>query len=452
MKKILFLLVLLCAVTATTASKADYIFYFIGDGMGMGPAMAAQFYNKNVQRNDTPLPMFQAPYGGWLQTYSASDDVTDSAAAGTALATGNKTRNGMLGMDADSTAVDAVSTTLQRMGYGIGIVTSVAADDATPGAFVSHVPSRKHYYDICRQMSATNYEFIAGPYLRGAYTDGKPNDIFDLLEQNSVQVVRGASQIDSITSRKVLLLNKEKGAPYAIDSVAGMLSLPEMTQACIEHLEKYSPRKFFAMIEGGKIDHALHGNDAGTAVKEIIDFNKAIAIAMEFYRRHPDNTLIIITADHDTGGLVYQGQGNAMRYIDCQKVSKEVFSEFCKSRHLSRERFEWEDMKKYLDDNLGLYSVVKLSKKQKEAIRKAYKENFEDHKGEEQQTLYASFHPFAVKVFETFNQVCGFSFTTTHHSANPVPLFVMGCGADDFHGVLNNNELVGKIVKAAKGR
>lgn len=452
MKKILFLLALLCAFSATAAPKADYIFYFIGDGMGMGPAMAAQFYNKNVQGNDTPLPMFQAPCGGWLQTYSASDDVTDSAAAGTALATGHKTRNGMLGMDADSTAVDAVSTTLQRMGYGIGIVTSVAADDATPGAFVSHVPSRKQYYDICRQMAATNYEFIAGAYLRGAYTDGKPNDIFDLLEQNSVQVVRGAGQLAGITSRKVLLLDENRSAAYTIDSVAGKLSLPEMTQACIEHLEKYSPRKFFAMIEGGNIDHALHGNDAGAAVKETISFNKAIALALEFYRRHPDNTLIVITADHDTGGMAYQRQGNAMQYIDCQKVSKEVFSEFCKSRHLSRERFEWEDMKKYLEDNLGLYSVVKLSKKQKEAIRKAYKETFEDRKGEEQQTLYASFHPFAVKVFEIFDQACGFGFTTTHHTANPVPLFVMGCGADDFHGVLNNNELAGKIIKAAKGR
>lgn len=447
-----FLFVLFFGLSANAAPKADYIFYFIGDGMGMGPSMAAQLYNKNVLGNAEPLPMFQAPYGGWLQTYSASADVTDSAAAGTALATGHKTKNGMLGMTPDSVAVDAVTAPLHKHGYGIGIVTSVDADDATPGAFVAHAPSRKDYRPICGQMAVSGFEFIAGASLRGAYTDGKPNDVFGIFEENGVQVLMGPSGLDSIESRKVLVLGDRSRRPYfglTYDSVPGALTLPMLTEACISHLEKYSPAKFFAMIEGGNIDHCLHGNDGGQAIKEIMDFNRSIAMAIEFYKKHPENTLIVITADHDTGGMAYLRKDNSLRYVDSQKISKDVLSDFCKSRQLSKESFGWEDMKKYLDDNMGLYSTVKLSKKQKQAIRDAFTETFEKKQGEEQQTLYASFHPFAVAVFEVFNQACGFAFTNLSHTANPVPLFVMGCGAENFHGVLNNNELAERILKAA---
>jgi len=447
--------VVLGTASAAAAPKADYIFYFIGDGMGMGPAMATQLYNKNILKNETPLPMMQATHGGWLQTYSASDDVTDSAAAGTALATGCKTRNSMLGMTPDTISIDAVSATLQAMGYGIGIVTSVAADDATPAAFAAHVPNRKMYYEIGRDIACSGYEFFAGAGLRGTKTDGQDNGLLDLFAQNDVQILRGAKQIADISSRRVLLLGDgkaEHNIGYTIDSLDNVLTLPMMTKTCIEHLEKYSPKKFFAMIEGGNIDHALHANDAGAAIKEIINFNEAIALAMDFYHKHPDNTLIIITADHDTGGMAYQKQGQVMANIDYQKVSKEEFSEFCKAVLLSRQRFDWEDMQKYLSDNLGLYSHIKLSDKQEKAIRRSFSDTFENHGGKDQKTLYASFNRFAATVFDIFNKTSGFAFTTTHHTANPVPLFVMGCGADKFSGALNNNSLAGKIILSAKGK
>lgn len=137
----LFLGAALLASASAWAQAPKYIFLYIGDGMGMGPVNTAQTYNRTILRADKPLTMMQMPVVGWCTTYSASADITDSAAAGTALSTGYKTKNGMLGQNPDSVAVESMALKLKRMGYGVGIATTVAADDATPGAFYAHVPA-----------------------------------------------------------------------------------------------------------------------------------------------------------------------------------------------------------------------------------------------------------------------------------------------------------------------
>ena len=115
----------LCAALGVSAQAPRYIFVYIGDGMGMGPVVAAQTYNRTILKNDTPLNMMQMPVVGWCLTYSADADITDSAAAGTALSTGHKTRNGMLGMDADTTSVTSIASTLHDMGYGVAVTTTM---------------------------------------------------------------------------------------------------------------------------------------------------------------------------------------------------------------------------------------------------------------------------------------------------------------------------------------
>lgn len=194
---------------AAQAQNPKYIFMYIGDGMGMGPVVAAETYNRTILRSDKPLTMMQMPVVGWCMTYSASSDVTDSAAAGTALSTGYKTTNGMLGMRPDSTEVCSIARELKNMGYGVGVVTSVAPDDATPGAFYAHVPSRKMYYEIGTQMAESGYEFVAGAGLRGLSSDGRETDLADRFAKNGVQIVRGPEAVVSIASDKVLLLNPE---------------------------------------------------------------------------------------------------------------------------------------------------------------------------------------------------------------------------------------------------
>lgn len=439
---------------ASTAMAADctprYVFYFIGDGMGLGPVGAAQTYLREKFGEERHLLLDSLEVMGWCKTYSASSPVTDSAAAGTALSTGTKTKNGMLGMNPDTVAVTSVAAQLFDRGYGVGLVTSVAPDDATPGAFYAHVPSRKMYYTIGTQMARSGYQFVAGSGLRGIWEDGRDTDLLSVFAENDVQLLYGAEGIDRISSEKVLLLGPEDGKDwsigYTVDSIPGALNLPQMTRACLRHLEQTSPDGFFMMVEGGNIDHALHGNDGGAALKEILNFNDAVRVGLEFYRAHPEETLVIVTADHDTGGMALSNNAkDGLLDVDYQKVSKEVFSDYCKSLLRSRNIYTWDDMKEYLNHNMGLFGAIPVSADDEERLHDMFDRTFELRNTSDQETLYANFNSFAVEVFRLFNNHVGFAFTTTGHSGNPVPLCASGCGADMFKGVNNNIDIPERI-------
>ena len=188
-KSVILASILFSGFTNLNAQEGPkYIFYFIGDGMGMGHVAATQAYNRMILGSEEPLLMMQFPVAGMLTTHSASSPVTDSAAAGTALATGYKTKNGMLGMDTDSVAVESIAAQLFSKGYGIGLVTSVPPDDATPGAFYAHVPNRGMYYDITVQAAQSGYQFLGGSKLRGTTDkEGNPNDLIDVLKQYNME-------------------------------------------------------------------------------------------------------------------------------------------------------------------------------------------------------------------------------------------------------------------------
>ena len=444
-KNIFLALVLAGSCMAASAQEAPkYVFYYIGDGMGMQPLMTAQAYNRDILKNEKPLLMFQFPVGSFAMTYSASSPITDSAAAGTALAAGYKTANGMLGVTSDTVPVTSVARQLKDMGYGVGIITSVYADDATPGAYYAHVASRGMYYDIDVQAAQSGYDFIGGAGMKGLVdSNGNPTDIPVIMEENGVQLVRGLKGIKEINSEKVVLLSEE-GRPnynvgYTIDSIPGALTLPLITETCLAHLEKQSPDKFFMMVEGGNIDHALHGNDAGTAIIEILNFNDALKVAYDFYLDHPDETLILVSADHDTGGMSHVKDGLAVyQYV---KVSKEEFSNYCRGIIDSKSPYSWQDMKKYLTDNFGMFTHIKVSEEKEEALRGKFDDTFRLLHTDDQETLYASFNAFSVAVFDIINNAAGTIFTTTGHSGNPVPVFALGVGSEKFKGVNNNTDL-----------
>lgn len=441
---------LLMAASAMAADAPKYIFYYIGDGMGLAPVNAAEVYNRDVRHSDTPLLMNTFPQVGWLTTYSYSSPVTDSAAAGTALATGQKTRNYMLGMGPDTTAVQSVAAELFAKGWGVGIATSVAPDDATPGAFYTHVPNRSMFYNIGCDMAESGYQFFAGAGLRGVYVDGQKTDLLKKLKKSGVQIVYGPSEIQKIKSDRVLLLNPKDTNPgdigYTIDSIPGVLNLPLIAKTCVEHLERTSPDRFFVMIEGGNIDHALHANDGGAAIKEILNFNEALQVAVDFYNAHPDETLIIVTADHDTGGMsLLSSAKHGLKYIDSQRISKEAFSAHCKSMLNDRRIYTWDDMKEILKEKMGLFSTVPVSENDEQRLRNGFEETFKLRNSDDQETLYANFNAFAVDVFSVFNKAAGFAFTTTSHSANPVPVYAIGCGAELFTGYTDNTNISERI-------
>lgn len=462
MRRRFLLLVAAAFISATTffsfGDAPKYIFYFIGDGMGMAPVMAAATYNRSVLGTaELPL-MMTFPVAGQVMTFSASSDVTDSAAAGTALATGNKTVNGMLGVTPDTTAVYSVASILKdKLGYGVGIVTNVAADDATPGAFYAHVAHRSMSKDIDRQFAESKVDFLAGASLNGLYDkEGNSTGVPELFAKNNVRLVNTVEEIGDGNER-IALIEKtpfsKSNVGYVNDSIPGKLTLPAMTQACLDYLVRKSPDGFFMMVEGGNIDHALHANDGGAALKEILNFDQSLALAYDFYLRHPDETLIVVTADHDTGGMAMiapSGAKGGLGNIDFQKVSKEEFSDYCKSILRSRMVYRWEDMREYLADNLGFFTHIRLDEKQEESLHALFDKTFGLRNSADQQTLYASFNEFAVEVFRIFNDAAGLAFTTTSHSGNAVPVFAVGVGAERLKGFNNNVDIPRAILDTVR--
>lgn len=449
------------AVSASAADAPRYIFYFIGDGMGMGPVMATETYSRLVLGNDSlngQLTMTTFPAASIVTTFSASSPVTDSAAAGTALATGHKTRNGMVGMDADTVAVNSIARFLKDAGWGVGLVTDCAADDATPAAFYAHQPNRSMYYEIGKDAASSGYDFIAGAGLRGGKDKktGEATDLYDVIASCGYTVLRGqdgARAVETTDSRKIILLNPEGyGDPsemgFHIDSVGkdGVgLTLPIAMEACLTQLQRNSPDRFFMMVENGLIDHALHGNDGSAAVKQVLGLDDCIRRAYEFYLQHPDETLIIVTADHDTGamsvGCKTTGYNAFPQYVDCQKVSKGILSDEIESMLRSRRRYEWSDIRDFLSDRLGLFSVIPVSDEVAEELRESFDETFHEGKRDDEKGLYKTSNAFAAKVMRVYNNATGWGFTTMSHSGNPVPVYAIGAGSQYFTRHIDNTQI-----------
>ena len=262
-------LVLMVAVlfAAVCFGEIKYVFYMIGDGMGSNQVLAAEMYRAEMEGRigRVPLVMTSFPYFGMATTYSASNGITDSAAAGTALATGKKTNNGCLGVDKDSVAVESIAEQLHKAGWPVGIMTSVAIDHATPGAFYAHVDKRSKYYQIGTQLSETGYEFFGGA---GFHQPVNPEDstainLYDLCEKKGYTFAHGYKDARSkLSANKLILVQETDGIdrtqgcealPYAIDRKGGELTLPAITLTAIDYL--LPKGRFFMMIEGGKIDN-----------------------------------------------------------------------------------------------------------------------------------------------------------------------------------------------------
>lgn len=437
-----------------TAPK--YVFYFIGDGMGVAPAMASATYARNVLgQQELPL-MLTFPNGGWVMTYSANSDVTDSAAGGTALATGYKTNNSMVGMTPDTVPVYSIAKTFKDAGYGVGLVTNVAADDATPAAFYAHVPKRYYADQVDRQFIDSDFDFLAGASLNGLYDNkGKSIGILEEYAKNNIRIIHSPGEVDY--SKRIILLQENPfqsgNTGYMIDSIPGMMTLPEMTGACLDYLQKKTPEGFFMMVEGGNIDHALHGNDALTAITEIYNFNNALRLAYDFMQARPEETLIVVSADHDTGGLSVGNQLNGyIAHFDVlkhQKMSKEMFSDVCKKMLDEGNPGGWEAMQALLKEKFGFWKEVELQDRETEQLEKIYRQVFEEKGAENEKSLYNDFNAFASAVFRTISNKAAVGWTTGHHTGNPVGVYAAGSGSENFSGVFNNIELPVLILKTA---
>ena len=453
---------------SVSAQQAKYVFYFIGDGMGVNQVLGTEMYLSELKGEIgvTPLLFTQFPYSTMATTFSATNGVTDSAAAGTALATGKKTKNGALGVTKDSERVNSVASWAKENGYRVGVSTSVSIDHATPAAFYAHQDKRSAAYQIGLDLIETNFDFYAGSDFVDANNaqakDGKTYEsLYSLAEKAGFTIARGYKDYQKKAKKadKMILFQTEKASqknngsiPYAIDRKKGDMSLAEITRAGINFLSKDLSKGFFLMVEGGKIDWAGHANDAATNFREVIDMDEAIKVAYEFYSQHPDETLIVVTADHETGGIsIGNGSYNLnLQALKSQKMSEEEFTLLVNGlRAKYKNQVPWEVIQKALKENFGFWDSVKLSEKQEARLKAIYDKSFGNQPVDLEKTLYSQSEPISSEAKRILNSIANVGWISGGHSAGYVPVYAIGANAHLFQERIDNTEIPEKIAEAA---
>ena len=442
--------------------KAKYVFYFIGDGMALSQINSTEIF-KGTQNGNGPMgrqPMnFTAfSHQGVQWTQSADTFITESAAAGTALATGNKTNNDILGMDpTKSVKFKTMAEMAKEKGMKVGIVSSVSLDHATPGAFYAHQPTRKNYYEIGQEMINSNFDYFAGGGLLAP--TGKKKDqpnLLDIAKQKGYQVALSIEEIQKIgrgSGKTIAIapnLAAEEAMSYEIDR-GEKVSLAEFTRKGIEVLDNQNG--FFMMVEGGKVDWACHANDAATTVKDVMAFEEAIAEALKFYAKHPDETLIVVTGDHETGGMTIGFAGTGYKTFFSKLGGQTLsYEEFDKQIKTYRDQVGASNAN--LDDWLpalaNQFGMNELTAYEKNRLAQALAASMIDPKkrpADEETTLaYGPYEPFSVTVTHLLNQRAGIGWTTYAHTGVAVPVYAQGTGSGVFEGYYDYTDVAKKMM------
>lgn len=294
---------------ATQNDKPKNIIFLIGDGMGLSQVSASLYFNEN------PSNFERFEFIGLIKTSSSAELITDSAAAATAFASGVKTYNGAIGVTTDTISVPTIVELVSKKGYATGIVSTSSVVHATPASFYAHVKQRSLYEDIADFIPKSDLDFIAGGGTKFFNNRTDSKNLFRVLERNNFEVHTTALPT-VLSEKKHIILLAEDGMPKMLEGRGDFL--PNATQLGINYLSQ-NESGFFFMVEGSQIDWGGHDNDAEYLISELIDFDKAIGLALDFAQKNGE-TLVIVTADHETGGFTLAPDGS-----DYNKI-KPVFS------------------------------------------------------------------------------------------------------------------------------
>jgi alkaline phosphatase len=507
-------LVVLSLITSVSAEveapngPAKYVFFMIGDGMASVQIHAAEAFLASVDVNDidddrlgksVDLAMnAELSHVGMQKTWAWNQLITDSAAAGTALACGYKTYAGAISVDPEdpNIAYKTLAELAKEQGKKVGILSSVSLDHATPAVFYSHQDTRNKYFHIAQEAANSGtIDFIGGGSFRyiDGYTgsraglwpelaEGVAVNLWTQFENNSFTVVHNLEDLKNVAIGTKCVaasdLTQDSAAMhYEIDRPAsGEWSLAEVTTEAIRLLD--NPNGFFMMVEGGKIDWTCHANDALTSIYDTVAFDDACRVVIEFAKQHPGECLIVVTADHETGGLTQGWAGtlydSAYQNLTTQTMSFQAFGDWLTNYKDSPHSF-YNLMKivlQYVQPEADLANVINLvddkeilaniesafgvvysnlTELQQAQLEEAYDREMTGQQirgSEEDYLIYGGYSPLIVACTHIVNARAGLGWTTYSHTAVPVPVMA---NDPSFTGYYDNTDVAKKIAVAMGG-
>lgn len=458
-------------------STPKYVFMFIGDGMSYPQIQIASDYlgalkedNDGILNGNQPLNFMNFESVGSAVTYDSSSFCPDSASTATSLSTGHKTYSGVINMNEQKTVSYETITekVKEQLGYKVGIVTSVNLNHATPAAYYGHQASRSNYYELALEMIQSDFDYFAGgALLQPTGKNKNQKNIYTLAKKEGYKVVKTQAEAKKLSAvdGKVIVIGESladaDALSYELDRKEKEWSLADYVEKGIDVLDNEDG--FFLMVEGGKIDWACHANDAGSAINDTLALADAVQKAIDFYKEHPTETLILVTGDHETGGLSIGFAG----------TNYNTFLTNLKNQKISYAKYDSEYAAKYKKNNTSFKIVLKDIKKLfglatkenadkttdkelilteyelsllQDAYNKTMKKNTNKGNEQEQYILYGTYEPLSVTITHILNNKSGVSFSSYAHTGLPVAVLAQGVGADLFDGYYDNTLIYDKLA------
>ena len=474
--------------TKETMTAPKYVFLFIGDGMSypqiqstadyLGALEDEDYFAAQPSLDDNQGAILDGPEylnfmnfetAGSAVTYDSNSFAPDSASTATSVSTGHKTYSGSINVD--ETGAKTYETITEQahdqLGMKVGVISSVNLNHATPAAFYAHQASRSSYYDIGLELIASNFEYFAGGGLLkpDGHDAEKPSEnLYDLAVEAGYKVAMTNAEAEAITADddKVILIDEHladsDAMAYELDRTEDMWSLADYVEKGIEVLD--NENGFFMMCEGGKIDWACHANDAASTIHDTVALADAVQVAIDFAAEHPEETLILVTGDHETGGLTIGFAGTDydtyLTLLESQKISFAKYdSDYVAAYKENKTTFE--EVLKDIEELFGLKASgdeddkLVLTAYELEQLEVAYEKSINGTEtGEDAQleyVMYGTYDPLSVTITHILNNKSGISFTSYSHTGLPVAVLADGVNAEAFNGYYDNTEIYNKLAE-----
>ena len=471
------------AIASDELTSPKYVFLFIGDGMSYPQIQATADYLGALADDDymqaepslddnggavldgpVALNFMNFEAAGSAVTYDSNSFAPDSASTATSISTGHKTYSGSINVDETGTVeYETISEKLhEQLGWEVGVISSVNLNHATPAAFYAHQASRGDYYEIGEELVASDFEYFAGGGLLDPDNGGESDSLYDLAEEAGYTVSFDYATHDTVTADdKVVLIDEyladSDAMAYEIDRTDDMWSLADYVEKGIDVL--MNDTGFFMMCEGGKIDWACHANDAASTINDTLALADAVQVAIDFAAEHPDETLILVTGDHETGGLTIGFAGTDydtyLSMLENQTISFIQFDEQYVNAY-KENGTSFEEAMADVEELFGLKlegeedDRLVLTDYEVERLRTAYELSMTDYDAstytQEQYVLYGTYNPFSVTITHILNNKSGVDFTSYSHTGLPVAVFADGVGAENFNGYYDNTDIYNKLA------